>query len=280
MSFARRFGFLIAVLTVVPVTFAQSVPGNGFAGSAHDFTALAASISGTGARATACVFCHLEDGMGGASTSLAGALLSWSQKAATQSFFWSAAVSQAGTRLPSNLTTWAGSSRLCLACHGDTAVPSSPGDPGYQLAYAADVNGRVDDSGRLPLWGRMAVQKQVDGSPFGMMTAALAAKHVRIGAGGNLDGTHAVGVPYPYQGVPGTYNRITTGKGIDLKRYVPVPRHVKLFTARGARVVAGAQVGATGIECASCHDVHNKEVAGQRLLRDTVAQLCLDCHTM
>lgn len=267
-------------MTSLPV-LAESVPGSGLAGSAHDFTKVADMIAQTGGAADACVFCHLEDGIGRAQPSMVNALFSWSQKASTQSFFWSNTISQAGTRLPSNLMVWAGSSRLCLGCHGDSAPANGPVDNRYQVAYAAADSPRVDDSGHMPLWGGVAhAQERPDIGPFAGMTATLAARHLKVGMGGNLDGTHVVGVPYPYQGVPGTYNQITTGRMIDLKLYAPVPKRVKLFTTRGIKVVAGVKAGATGMECASCHDVHNKEVGGRRLLRDSAAQLCLDCHMM
>jgi len=45
-------------------------------------------------------------------------------------------------------------------------------------------------------------------------------------------------------------------------------------------VSAGARVGSTGIECATCHDVHNEAARDRHLLRDTQRQLCLDCHDM
>ncbi len=63
------------------------------------------------------------------------------------------------------------------------------------------------------------------------------------------------------------------------------PVNVKLFTHTGAEVIQGAQAGATGIECASCHDPHNKHTVEEPLLRDyytaesgSPSQICLDCH--
>ena len=95
-----------------------------------------------------------------------------------------------------------------------------------------------------------------------------------------MDEAHPVGIPYPYLRVRGTYNSITTGQAVDLGNYVAIPMQVKLFTTTDDIVVAGARVGETGMECATCHDIHNEQVRNSKLLRDTQRQLCLDCHDL
>lgn len=263
------------VVMSLPVR-ADTVPGAGIIGSPHDFTKVPGMMVPSGGAANACAFCHFDDGIGKPSPSIMSLLFSWSQRLSTQSFFWSN-VTESGTQLPTNLTTWAGSSKICLGCHGDVA----PTTDTYQVASVAGGGAYAGGSGPVPLWARGAKAANRAGTGrFAGVVAKLDDRRRRIAIGGDLNGTHPVGIPYPYGGVPGTYNGIVTGRHVELRGYVSAPQSVKLFTTAGDKVVHGAQVGATGMECASCHDVHNDEVRDRWLLRDTQRQLCLDCHGM
>ncbi len=213
-------------LLALPV-WAGDAPGSGIAGGAHDFTyAAGGGVNQANGDAATCISCHVRHSMPNSPSGVEGTQVAWNDNLSAQSFSWSDAThTTGGTRLPNNLGTWGGSSKLCLSCHDGTISARSE----YRPA-------------------------------------------------GDLKGNHPVGVPYPYRGAPSTYNGITTGTEVELTHYVTMPPNVKLFTQLGNSVIEGVQIGATGIECASCHDVHNKNVRDRQLLRDTKTQLCLDCH--
>ncbi|MFI5395152.1 MAG: cytochrome c3 family protein [Candidatus Binatia bacterium] len=272
----RLLAIVLWIVVMSLTVWADTLPGSGIIGSPHDFTKVPGMVLPSAGAADACAFCHFDDGIGKPSPGIMSVLFSWSQRLSTQSFFWSN-VTESGTQLPTNLTTWAGSSKICLGCHGDVVATNDT----YQVASAAGGGAYTDDSGTAPLWARGAkVANRTGTGRFAAVVAKLDARRLKIAIGGDLNGTHPVGIPYPYQGVPGTYNGVTTGRHVDLRDFVPAPSAVKLFTTAGEKVVRGAQVGATGMECASCHDVHNEEVRDRWLLRDTQRQLCIDCHSM
>ncbi len=269
---------LVAVMAV-PAWAADSAAGGGIVGSVHDFTSAGgntgAQYNGAAAiGASLCVFCHIQHRTSSgaanpfsAPNSTAVTRLLWNHKASTNpSFSWSDVnQTQGGTLLPTNLGTWAGSSKNCLGCHDGTV---STGD------LNRGVKGVNLNSG----WTGTNVTA----------TGLLNRSFLVIAPTGDLRGNHPVGIPYLYQGAPGTYNGITTGSGVSALDYVASPVNVKLFTDTGTSaggVIQGATVGATGVECASCHDAHNKYAVEEPLLRDFYAnssghpsQLCLDCH--
>jgi predicted CXXCH cytochrome family protein len=272
----RLLAIVFWIVSMSLAVRAHTVPGDGIIGSPHDFTKVPGIASPSGGVTDACAFCHFDDGIGKPSPSIMGVLFSWSQRLSTQRFFWSN-VTESGTRLPTNLTTWAGSSKICLGCHGDVA----PTNDTSQVASVVGGSAYADDNRTVPLWARGAkVANRAAPGRFAAVVAKLDARRLKIAVGGDLNGTHPVGIPYPYGGVPGTYNGVATGSHVELKGFVSAPNTVKLFTTAGEKVVHGTQVGATGMECASCHDVHNEEVRDRWLLRDTRRQLCLDCHSM
>lgn len=246
-------------LVTLPAS-AGDAPGSGIGDSPHDFTRVAGIVNAAESPTSRCIFCHFPQNANGVIKS--GLIqIGWNENPA-QGFYWSKnTMTQGGTRLPTNLSTWIGPSKNCLQCHGGTAV------------IADSARRKLGDGGELPRWARPADQPGGVARIVAMGRAGHAA-----GATGDLDGTHPFGIPYPYRGIPGTYNGISTGRSVDVSEYVPMPANVKLFTLSRGHIVQGAAVGETGIECASCHDVHNEDVRGRWLLRDTQAQLCLDCH--
>ncbi len=63
-----------------------------------------------------------------------------------------------------------------------------------------------------------------------------------------------------------------------MRDFAPKPAKVKLFASSYGHVAQGGKVGASGIECSSCHDVHNEDVRDRFLLRDSQREICFDCH--
>lgn len=263
------------VLLAIPA-WAGTTPASGIVASPHDFTSSTNGAVQTDPNASICIFCHIQHRPGSAAPSTGSTRLLWNHKLSSQSFSWSDTTkTQGGTTLPTNLGSWAGSSKNCLSCHDGTV---SVGDV-YRGSFPASsfVGGTAyaNGTGTVPNWTGSAVDSS------GKATAS----YLKIGATGDMKGNHPVGIPYPYQQASSTYNGITTGTSVDLTDYVAQPVNVKLFTNSAGDVLQGAQAGLTGIECASCHDAHNKHTKDSRLLRDFYtasggqpSQLCLDCH--
>lgn len=262
---------------------AEYVPGSGLIASPHDFTNRTGQAYQSDPHASPCIFCHIEPRPSwGAQATVRIMRLVWNHKLSAQSFFWSSGMqTRGGTPLPRNLNTWIGPSGRCLSCHdgsvsiGDVRLGKHPAASFVGGAPYADGSGTVPNwvSGpAAPLFWERPGARAVDAA--GRLTASCCV----LGAAGDLNGTHPVGIPYPYGGVPGTYNGISSGPSVDLRSFEPAPANVKLFTVEGKTAVPGVRIGATGIECATCHDVHNEQARGPHLLRDSLDRLCSDCH--
>lgn len=201
-----------------------------------------------------CLNCHTPHQ--GKTTSLI-----WNHTLSTQSFSWDEPSTTAGTNYPTFAgDTYTGMSGKCLSCHdGSVAV----------------TDGQWFEAGTLPTGGFTV--------PF----------PYQVGLAGNMSGGHPVAMPYPVNGAPSTYNGSTTGPAATLSEWVPNPmatNNIRLYNDDGTgKISAGVVNGKTGIECGSCHDVHNgPSVTGQFLVRgtnvstDTSASaggyICYQCH--
>ena len=73
--------------------------------------------------------------------------------------------------------------------------------------------------------------------------------------------THPVAMPYPLNGASNIYNFVANGPNIESTEWVADPmatNKIRLFKDDGTgNIIAGVDAGKTGIECTSCHDVHN-----------------------
>lgn len=161
--------------------------------------------------------------------------LMWNQSFSTNTTigFPASTTTVAGTSLPTDIKDWSGTTKLCLSCHDGSVEVGT-------LAHDAwTTPAKITNTDRI------------------------------VGSGGNLLGTHPVGVPYPATGTE-VYNGITTKA--TTTDFVASPSSVKIFTDPGT--------SGKGIECASCHDPHNKAVPATpvKFLRVAVADLCTTCH--
>ncbi len=261
----RTLCSLIAAVLVVMVSaayvWADAAPGAGIKDSHHDFTAGHAEASTTDAGAGICIFCHVQHRQHAPSTAVTRLL--WNHKLSALTYSWSDATTTAGgTQLPTNISTWEGSTKNCLSCHDGTVAMGDVYRTAANPASSFTVTGTRLTDGKLS-------------ASFLLIPDST----------GDLKGNHPVSIPYPYGGTASTYNGISSGAGVDPADYVANPVNVKLFTDTGGDVVDGGTVGAAGIECASCHDVHNRHVKEEPLLRDffklasgSPSQICLDCH--
>ncbi len=179
-----------AVLLATGVGWAGHDPGSGIVGSAHDFTNPAGEVYQADLHASICIFCHIQHRPGSSAPTTGSTRLLWNHKLSSQSFSWSDATqTQGGTVLPTNLGTWAGSSKNCLSCHDGTV---SVGDV-YRGDYPATsfVGGAAyaDGSGTVPDWVSMGNRVDAQGK--------ITASFLKIGATGELNGNNHEGIPYP-----------------------------------------------------------------------------------
>lgn len=224
-------------------------PGAGMATTSHDFSGETVGAETTGM----CTFCHTPHQ--GSSTSLL-----WNRALSTNvSFGWTdAVVTTGGTGLATiDRDTHTGPTVKCLSCH-DTSV--AVGDIGWFDA----------------------------GDPGTVGTDTVTA-NFQVGVGGDLDGNHPVGMPFPYLGAANTYNSQTSGTGAVASEWQADPEGlgIRLFNdsaGDGSAISAGAVALTTGVECSSCHDPHNgSQVQGSYFLRgliggNTADYICVKCH--
>lgn len=196
-----------------------------------------------------CVFCHTPHK--GASS-----LLLWNHQFSTSDYAWSDATrTTGGTTYPTNLRTWTGSTAKCLSCHDGTVSVGSIYWSNAQLPPEVVMDGTDQTGGKIS-------------NPAYEITGG--------GTGGaDMKGNHPVGVPFPYNNQPSTYNGISSGPDVRLNQWVATPSGVKIFGAGGA---GGPVAGAAGIECASCHDPHGTGNAFFLRVTKSQSQLCLSCH--
>ena len=256
----RTLGLAALVLALLfagaTASLAQSyTPGAGFTDSPHDFSGVPAGPVTTGG----CTFCHTPH------RALQQPLL-WNHTLSANTFSWDpGAVTAGGTPYPTIDTTWRGPSKLCLSCHdGSVAI----GDIAWfnQTSYT--------------------------GAPLDNTTHDTDVFNIADPATGNMTGNHPVAFPYPFQQTTtNTYNGVTTGVDTFVDDFNPDPTSlgIRLFNDNAGNVSAGAVAGSTGIECTSCHGVHNERglVFDFNLLRGTIggsgtgpgaSYICQKCH--
>jgi len=254
---------LVAVICcagVPTVVRAGTSAGTGMAGSTHDFSTSTSSVVPIGM----CTRCHTPH-------HAEQTHLLWNHALSTNTFSWDVPTTTAGTTLPTNVeATYQGSSTKCLGCH-DGSVATS------EVAW-------FENSGPRNL---------------GTSTSGIG----DVGKGGVMNGIHPIAVPFPYLGVANTYNGATTAAGYAqsggipsqwFSEWVSSPAFpIRLFNDDGSgHITAGASPGTSGIECTSCHDIHNDEDVADsnntadaynyylrgKITGNTSAYLCQGCH--
>ena len=185
--------------------------------------------------------------------------------------------------------TTSSSSDRCVACHtphqtrattlawNPTQLPSSFNWDADQTTAGTGLPG---SAGHGPSMKCLSCH---DGSVAAVGGAA-------IGTAVNRLGNHPVGIPYPLNGAPGRYNGIQTGDRLAVNDFVSNPNNpsasVKLYSDDGfGKITNGVKAGASGIECGSCHDPHNKVAQDVHFLRGKLAgssqadgYICMQCH--
>ena len=252
MKYLRAVLIGAAVIALAPAGV-SAAPGDGIAGTAHDFSGKPAPgqfITG------ACTFCHTPH-------KAIKTLLLWNHTLSTNSFSWDVPATTGGTNFPTFVgNTYGGPTAKCLSCHdGSVAV----GDIAW-FGEATHV-GPIDN---------LDPTKHLQGDTF------------NVGFGGNMAGNHPVAMPYPYGNALNTYNGVTTGASVTLGEWQGAPvSPVRVYHDTAGTISGGAVAGNTGIECSSCHDPHNKKAVDDLFLLGKVGMvavagnteyLCLKCH--
>jgi len=217
--------------------------GTGFNGSYHDFVNGPGAghygyvLYSNGANLTVgqCTLCHT------AHSALLTSLL-WNHHLSNNTqFTWDINATMAGTPFATIANTWGGSTTKCLSCHDGSVSPST-------------IN-----------WYQGATP--IPGTPscvWNPVTNSWTCSHAPVaGLGGNMADTHPVAMPYPCGQARNAYDGVTTGTGFTSGEWVSQPpAPIEIYTQTGVASVSrqpqGGCIGTlNGIECGSCHDVHN-----------------------
>jgi hypothetical protein len=188
--------------------------------------------------------------------------LLWNHTLQTTGYSWNVPATTAGTTYATfKGDTYKGPTTKCLSCH-DGAISSTDG-----------------------MWFNRAMTA---GAKYLAPAGSFNTGHEVATAAGDMSGTHPVAMPYPLGNAGGTYNFTTTGSQATLTDWVadPTTKGIRLFQDDGTgNIIAGTSAGKTGIECTSCHDVHNgSRTKDQLLLTGKLAggpvdgYICTQCH--
>jgi predicted CXXCH cytochrome family protein len=239
---------LAVVVAAVPA-LASAVITN----SKHDLASgSSAAVKTSGATVTdqTCIFCHTPHK---ASTSL----LLWNHTMSANTG-WTAATTLAGTPLPAAVQD---ASKRCLSCHDGTVA-------------LGDVMNSSGAAQTFTMTGGTGA-----GNAF--MTVAST-----IGAGG-LETNHPVSVPYPAGAGGNTYAAIASSANVADFRAVNAATCTSTtgicttapVAADGAKINLYGTAAAPGIECGSCHEVHNNGGNAYFLRVSTAGSaICIACH--
>ena len=287
VRFALAAGLVLASMSAWAYT-----PGAGITGSAHDWSSTAtsstsggttvllwsdgkggstqdSSITGqvwidptTGAQGTThitigqCTKCHTPH-------QAKSVNLLWNHTLNTATYKWDDPATTAGTSYATfKGDTYKGPTPKCLSCH-DGSVASTDG-----------------------VWFNRTMIKGSAHAP----TPGQIDSHDVVSATGNMAGTHPVAMPYPLNGASSTYNLVTNGGETNFSDWVANPKllGIRLFNDDGSgHITAGPVPGKTGIECSSCHDVHNGSRVKDSFLvtgkisgndRSAGGYICTQCH--
>jgi hypothetical protein len=261
-----RFGLKMVAAAVVALAplVSWGAPGDGIAGTAHDFASgagngIVSNLGGSAPGVGLFTYCHTPH-------KAMSTLLLWNHTLSANNFSWDVPKTTAGT----DFATFAGGSykgptAKCLSCHdGSVAV----GD----IAWYKEAARTGADA--------LSTLKMGDIEP-----------NFVVGGGGSMAGNHPVAMPYPFGQAANTYNGKTTGTAAVLTEWQTNPSalaaaNIRLFNDDGTgNISAGGADGKTGIECSTCHDPHNKAAKDDWFLRGMVTgsaqtdgYLCLQCH--
>jgi predicted CXXCH cytochrome family protein len=238
----KRLGIAVAgaLAALLPLAAAYAAITN----SKHDLSSASTAPVKSSGTDQICVFCHTPH-------KAQSTQLLWNHTPTSQTAYsWGDTQTSAGTPLPTSLSN---RSKRCLSCHdGSIAL----GDV-TNFGGAAGIIGVPDVAGAVS-GGRLT-------DPYYL-----------IGGGGLMTGNHPVGIPYP--GQTGSYNTITSGNTSGTG-YVAAASITGSATATVKLFADTTNTTVLGVECSSCHDVHNSAGLDKFLWKSNAGSaLCLSCH--
>ncbi len=190
--------------------------------------------------------------------------LLWNHTLQAITYKWDEPCTTAGTAYATfKGDTYKGPTTKCLSCH-DGLLSSTDG-----------------------MWFNRA---STSGSKYVAAAGSLNTGH-EVAEGTNMSKSHPVAMPYPLNGASNTYNFSKNGVNIEPTEWVQDPmatNKIRLYQDDGAgNIVAGVSPGKSGMECSSCHDVHNGARTKDVMLltgllsgsnRAPGGYICTQCH--
>jgi hypothetical protein len=263
---------IIGLVLAFPLA-SMAAPGaaGGILGTHHDFASgtagtdflttqgnTAAGVGNLANQVGLCSYCHTPH-------SAQSTLLLWNHSLSANTFSWDILKTSGGTFYASMAPTYKGPTVKCLSCHdGSVAI--------------GDVSWYKEGPGVFNTF-------KVGSNPLTPGADLIST------ATGGMKGNHPVGMAYPFGQSTSTYNGTTTGGQVVLTEFQADPTtatavaKIKLYTDTGGAITAGPTAGATGLECSTCHDPHNKATTDDLFLRAKIAgstqadgYICTQCH--
>jgi nitrate reductase cytochrome c-type subunit len=191
--------------------------------------------------------------------------LLWNHTLSNVTYKWDDPTTTAGTPYATfKGDTYKGNTTKCLSCH-DGLLSSTDG-----------------------MWFNRA---STSASKYVAAAGSLNTGH-EVSEGADLSKSHPVAMPYPLNGAASTYNFVTNNvSALEPGEWVANPmvtNKIRLFNDDGlGNIAAGTAAGKSGMECSSCHDVHNgKRVKDVILLTGMISgsdrspggYICTQCH--
>jgi len=192
----------------------------------------------------------------------------------------------AGTALPGFAgSSYSGPSAKCLACHDGTVAI---GDVGWFAGGGKTGTASLNPNKMGTVTSDNASARFIMGYNGSLGAGDDKAAYVTEAAKAGGTAVHPVAIPYPLNGAPNVYNGSTTGARLATNDFVldPTANNIRLYSdVGGGNIVGKVLPGQTGMECSSCHDVHNKAATDKYFLRGKLVgsskadgYICAQCH--
>jgi|GEM_PF-418266 len=233
--------------------------GSGIYDTDHDF---ATKVTyGKTATAGLCTYCHTPH-------KASSTLLLWNRTMSSNTFKWDVSATTAGTALPGfSGSSYSGPSAKCLACHDGTVAI---GDVGWFAGGGKTGTASLNPNKMGTVTSDNASARFIMGYNGSLGAGDDKAAYVTEAAKAGGTAVHPVAIPYPLNGAPNVYNGSTTGARLATNDFVldPTANNIRLYSdVGGGNIVGKVLPGQTGMECSSCHDVHNKAATDKYFLR-------------
>lgn len=257
----RSFVKALAVLAMgLPLAASAQISG-----SKHDLSAGNAAVSVHAAtQSQLCIFCHTPH-------HAIQQKLIWNHNATVAGDTFTNVSLASGTSLGAAFNPLQAPTLACLSCHDGSQAVGAVNNAGAGSTTAiAMVSAAADINGANQMIGYAELSK---GGVAGV---------------GAMDNNHPVSIPYAGQTYNGQASKAVASAAYGY--YNPVSTAgctsasgvctAAVIAANGQAINLYGSSAAAGVECGSCHEVHNKITGNGFFLRapQTGSQICLACH--